>query len=123
MCEPQDRDSKGRGVHREIRIGICQSRARICGAGGVSNSGTVFKVTRKGVETVLYSFARNPMAQILWPVWRSDTARSSNWLRRPPAGSLDKIFSPTKLPVSPFISLLWRVVRRNAEEGEESPFR
>jgi uncharacterized repeat protein (TIGR03803 family) len=26
-------------------------------AGGVSNAGTVFKVTRKGIETVLYSFA------------------------------------------------------------------
>jgi uncharacterized repeat protein (TIGR03803 family) len=29
-------------------------------AGGVSNAGTVFKVTRKGVETVLYSFAGKP---------------------------------------------------------------
>jgi uncharacterized repeat protein (TIGR03803 family) len=29
-------------------------------AGGVSNAGTVFKVTRKGIETVLYSFAGKP---------------------------------------------------------------
>jgi len=29
-------------------------------AGGVSNAGTVFKVTRKGVETVLYSFTGKP---------------------------------------------------------------
>jgi uncharacterized repeat protein (TIGR03803 family) len=29
-------------------------------AGGVSNAGTVFKVTRKGVETVLYSFTGMP---------------------------------------------------------------
>lgn len=29
-------------------------------AGGVSNAGTVFKVTRKGVETVLYSFSGHP---------------------------------------------------------------
>lgn len=29
-------------------------------AGGVSNAGTVFKVTRKGVETVLYSFNGKP---------------------------------------------------------------
>src|SRR6202021_267098 len=28
--------------------------------GGVSNAGTVFKVTRKGVETVLYSFTGKP---------------------------------------------------------------
>ncbi len=29
-------------------------------AGGVSNAGTVFKVTRKGIETVLYSFTGKP---------------------------------------------------------------
>jgi uncharacterized repeat protein (TIGR03803 family) len=29
-------------------------------AGGISNAGTVFKVTRKGVETVLYSFTSTP---------------------------------------------------------------
>ena len=28
--------------------------------GGVSNAGTVFKVTRKGVETVLYGFTGKP---------------------------------------------------------------
>jgi len=29
-------------------------------AGGISNAGTVFKVTRKGIETVLYSFTGKP---------------------------------------------------------------